>query len=67
MRYDTVIRQPFPWEFYWSPFGPYDRITWAMLESITSRSYDPHIMLANVPPKKIHLVLGIPNFLDFFD
>ena len=29
--------------------------------------YNHHIRLNDVPPKKIHLVLGIPNFLDFFD
>ena len=33
------------------PFGPYDH----------------HIRLDDVPPNKIHLVLGFPNFLDFFD
>ena len=33
------------------PFGPYDH----------------HIRLDDIPPNEIHLVLGIPNFLDFFD
>ena len=34
-----------------SPFGPYDR----------------HIRLDDVPFNKIHLVLGIPSFLDLFN
>ena len=34
-----------------SPFGPYDL----------------HIRLNDVPLNKIHLILGIPNFLDLFD
>ena len=29
--------------------------------------YDLHIRLNDVPLKKIHLVLGIPNFLGLFD
>ena len=29
--------------------------------------YDYHIKLDDVPPNKIHLVLGFSNFLDFFD
>ena len=34
-----------------SPFGPYNH----------------HIRLDDVPLNKIHLVLGIPSFLDLFD
>ena len=36
---------------YRPPFGPYDH----------------HIKLDDVLPNKIHIVLGFPNFLDFFD
>ena len=28
---------------------------------------DPHIMLGEAPPNKIHLVPGLLNFLNFFD
>ena len=29
--------------------------------------YDSNITFVGAPPNKIHLVLGIPNSLDFFD
>ena len=46
-----VLRKNSPWESSWSPFGPYDL----------------HIRLNDVSLNKIHLVLGIPSFLDLFN
>ena len=62
-----VLRRISPWEFYWSPFD--FEIEYPELCSDRSpfSPYDRHIRLDDVPLNKIHLVLGIPSFLDLFD
>ena len=53
--------------FHWSPFGPCNEFPRLCSDRSPLGPYDHHIRLDDAPPNKIHLVLGIPNFLDFFD
>ena len=53
--------------FYWSPLGPCNGIPRLCSDRLPLGPYNHHIRLNHVPFNKIHLVPGIPSFLDFFD
>ena len=60
--------QVFPWAPYWSPLGPYNKITRTILEPITSRSlrFSHNAKLVS-QPNEIHLVLDISSSLKLFN